>query len=79
MECSRLGKSFFFWAPCSYINIEGERQTKENFEGDFCLNESRAIAAYIANKYKKDGTIYPQVGNSVFGWCIKLLFGSPKN
>merc|ERR1712107_224892 len=28
-------------------------------DGDFCLNESRACAAYLANKYGPNGTVYP--------------------
>jgi len=29
-------------------------------DGDFCLNESRAIAAYLVNKYGKDDSLYPK-------------------
>ena len=29
-------------------------------DGDFKLNESRAIAAYLANAYAKDDSIYPK-------------------
>jgi len=28
-------------------------------DGDFCLNESRACAAYLANKYGANSTVYP--------------------
>ena len=28
-------------------------------DGDFNMNESRAIAAYLANAYAKDESIYP--------------------
>ena len=29
-------------------------------DGDFCMNESRAIAAYIANAYGKGSNLYPE-------------------
>merc|ERR1712080_548425 len=29
-------------------------------DGDFCLNESRAIATYLVNKYGKDESLYPK-------------------
>jgi glutathione S-transferase len=29
-------------------------------DGDFCLNESRAIATYLCNKYAKDDKLYPK-------------------
>jgi glutathione S-transferase len=29
-------------------------------DGDFCLNESRAIAGYLVNKYGKDDSLYPK-------------------
>ncbi len=29
-------------------------------DGDFCLNESRAIAAYLVNAHGKDDKLYPK-------------------
>ena len=29
-------------------------------DGDFCLNESRAIATYLITKYGKDDKLYPK-------------------
>ncbi len=29
-------------------------------DGDFCLNESRAAAAYLAETYGKDDKLYPK-------------------
>ena len=29
-------------------------------DGDFCLNESRPIATYLASKYGKDDKLYPK-------------------
>ncbi len=29
-------------------------------DGDFCLSESKAIAAYIASKFDKSGKMYPE-------------------
>ena len=29
-------------------------------DGDFCMNESRAAAAYLVNKYGKDDKLYPK-------------------
>ena len=29
-------------------------------DGDFCMNESRAAAAYLATKYGKDDKLYPK-------------------
>ena len=29
-------------------------------DGDFCMNESRPIATYLASKYGKDDKLYPK-------------------
>ena len=29
-------------------------------DGDFIMNESRAVAAYLVNKYGKDDSLYPK-------------------
>merc|ERR1712013_175490 len=36
-------------------------------DGDFVMNESRAIAAYLVNKYGKDDKLYPKDPEVMFG------------
>jgi len=43
-----------------YLKINPQHNIPAIKDGDFCLNESRAIAGYIATKYKKDGSLYPE-------------------
>merc|ERR1712055_31740 len=43
-----------------YLKINPQHNIPTLSDGDFHLNESRAIAAYLANAYAKDESIYPK-------------------
>merc|ERR1711997_624027 len=43
-----------------YLKINPQHNIPALVDGDFNLNESRAIAAYLANAYAKDDSIYPK-------------------
>merc|ERR1712141_838717 len=43
-----------------YLKINPQHNIPALVDGDFHLNESRAIAAYLANAYAKDDSIYPK-------------------
>jgi len=42
-----------------YLKINPQHNIPALVDGDLTLNESHAIAAYLANKYSADNTIYP--------------------
>ena len=43
-----------------YLKINPQHNIPALVDGDFHMNESRAIAAYLANAYAKDDSIYPK-------------------
>jgi len=43
-----------------YLKINPQHNIPALVDGDFKLNESRAIMAYLANAYAKDDSIYPK-------------------
>merc|ERR1712165_578977 len=43
-----------------YLKINPQHNIPALVDGDFNLNESRAIIAYLANAYAKDDSIYPK-------------------
>merc|ERR1712141_328389 len=43
-----------------YLKINPQHNIPALVDGDFHLNESRAIAGYLANVYAKDDSIYPK-------------------
>lgn len=43
-----------------YLKINPQHNIPTLVDGDFILNESRPIAAYLANAYAKDESIYPK-------------------
>jgi glutathione S-transferase len=44
-----------------YLAINPMHNIPAMVDGDFKMNESRAIAAYLVNKYGKDDSLYPKV------------------
>merc|ERR1712154_533978 len=54
-------------APCRIVNmtleclaINPQHNIPTMVDGDFVMNESRAIAAYLVNKHGKDDKLYPK-------------------
>ena len=43
-----------------YLKINPQHTIPCLKDGDFCLNESRAIMTYLASKYGKDDKLYPK-------------------
>ena len=44
------------------------------FLGDMCLNESRAIAGYLVNKYGKSDSLYPKVIRHIIYSLVRFVF-----
>jgi len=43
-----------------YLKMNPQHNIPTLKDGDFCMNESRAAAAYLVNKYGKDDKLYPK-------------------
>jgi len=43
-----------------YLKINPQHNIPTVIDGDMCLNESRAIAGYLVNKYAKSDSLYPK-------------------
>jgi len=43
-----------------FLKINPQHNIPAVVDGDLCMNESRAIAAYLVNKYGKDDKLYPK-------------------
>merc|ERR1712141_981188 len=48
-----------------YLKMNPQHTIPTMKDGDFCMNESRPIATYLASKYGKDDKLYP------------IMFGGP--
>merc|ERR1712241_1533006 len=43
-----------------YLKMNPQHTIPTMKDGDFCMNESRPIATYLASKYGKDDKLYPK-------------------
>ena len=55
-----MNEKFCIYLPALFFQMNPQHTIPCMKDGDFCLNESRAIATYLITKYGKDDKLYPK-------------------